>query len=77
MTNNINDTEHDPDNRNPIEIGEIDLGEVEEMITSTKEDRRTAAKCLIFSPSSRGMIAWEMENATPPMKITRQIGDFR
>jgi hypothetical protein len=33
----------------------------------------TAAKCLIFSPSSRGIKASEMENATPPMKITKKI----
>ena len=38
----------------------------------------TSAKCLIFSASSAGIIAWDIEKATPPIKITmeREIMKF-
>ena len=70
MSNDIENTKEDPSDRHPIEVGEINLGEEGESECLAESRVLTSVRYLILSPSSLGMIACEIEKATPPMKIT-------
>ena len=69
MMNYIKDTKCYPNDRYPIEICEIDLNRIIRSFLSWRSGI-TSVKCLKKSASFFGTIPWEMEKATPPMKIT-------
>jgi hypothetical protein len=70
--NNIHYTKHHPKYRYPIEISKINLTKSIVYVLEEVLGIFTSTICLILSASSVGIIACEIENATPPMKITNR-----
>lgn len=73
MSNNIKNTEYNPKDGYPIEISKINLRRKKEDFDEKYWNRKwafTSAKYLIFSASSVGIMACDIEKATPPMNIT-------